>query len=62
MGSNIKTDRFIKRKRNISNNIDDKSYDFLHKLNLTSIIRKNLTKNPFSNCKTNFIFSANINK
>ena len=60
--SDVKTDRLIKRKRNISNKVADKSCDFFHQLNLSSIIRKNMSKHQINNCKTNHFISANANK
>ena len=60
--SNLKKNELIKRKRYIANNLGDNSYDILNKLNLTSLIKKNMAKNSISNYKTNFIVSTNKNK
>ena len=60
--TNLKKNEYIKRKRNMSNHLGDNSYDILNKLNLTSLIKKNMAKNSISNHKTNFIVSTNKNK
>ena len=60
--SNLKKNELIKRKRYIANNFGDNSYDILNKLNLTSLIKKNMSKNSIGNYQTNFIISTNKNK
>ena len=60
--SNLKKNELIKRKRYIANNLGDNSYDILNKLNLTSLIMKNMSKNSIGNYQTNFIISTKQNK
>ena len=49
----------LKRKRNISNIIINKSYDILNNLNLASIGQKNISKSPISNYKSKFLILKN---
>ena len=55
ISSSLKIGEYKKRKRNITSNIFDNTYDVLNKLSLVSNVSKKEFNQPINNCKTKFV-------
>ena len=55
ISSSLKIGEYKKRKRNITSNIFDNTYDVLNKLSLASNVSKKEFNQPINNCKTKFV-------
>ena len=55
ISSSPKIGEYKKRKRNITSNIFDNTYDVLNKLSLVSNVSKKEFNQPINNCKTKFV-------
>ena len=56
ISSSLKIGEYKKRKRNITSNIFDNTYDVLNKLSLVSNVSKKEFNQPINNCKTKFVY------